>query len=412
MKKMNNKELQNVVRPGITHLMMWFGGELPEKRRIVYRPGQKLSYQACRDDENKLVYVDYVKTLKGECKKMEEKGEACILVYDSKMTNDKGKQKMKDIVKDIPNCYLVDYEEFSAMLKKNLKSEDNGRRITCKDYYKHDAEGNSNEIQSWMIKHIDNLVQHNIDDPTFNINLNVINGMGNLVDCARMLLLLHPSKLKQLATESNKNGKKTILLDPKDCSMLYHDFDMIQKDKSIKYVEDIREVRSYKDVPLLLCGPMDYACSNVCCENGIIRAISDNDDNDAILSIMLSYKNANTKREYKYFGAVNMYLATSYNKKCESTSDFRKLFIDEGHRTWWYKNDVMHNITDGDLKDNNRKEKYVKKNNININNKPAKIMQFKKIGWRIDKYSNNKDAHDFIKSNVKYNNGEVSYMKK
>ena len=55
MKKMNNKELQNVVRPGITHLMMWFGGELPEKRRIVYRPGQKLSYQACRDDEKTII---------------------------------------------------------------------------------------------------------------------------------------------------------------------------------------------------------------------------------------------------------------------------------------------------------------------------------------------------------------------
>ena len=418
MKKTDDVEVQNVVFPKMTHLMIWFGGELPEKRRIVYRPRQKLLYQVCRDDKNKLVYVDYVKTLKGECKKMKEKGEACILVYDSKMTNDEGKQKMEDIVKDIPNCYIVDYEAFSAMLKKNLKSEDNGRRITGKDYYKHDAEGNSNEIQSWMIEHIDKLIRHNIDDPTFNVNSNVINGMGNLVDCVRMLLLLHPSKLKQFAIDCTANAEKEVLPNPKDFSILYHDFDMIQIEKPIKYVKKIHEdVRSYKDEPLLLCNAMGFACKNIGTENCIIRAISKDDDNEAILQIMLSYKNTTAAAEierngkYKNYSNVNMYMATVNHAKCES-ADFDKLFIDEGHRTWWYKNDVMHNITDEDLKNNNRKAKYVKKNNININNKPAKIMQFKKIGWRIDKYSNNKDERDFIKSNVKYNNGEVSYMKK
>ena len=94
MKEADNTTITNNLIPtGTTHLMMWFGGELPEKRIIEYREGQQPTYQVDRDDENRKCYVNYVETLKKECKKMEEKGEACILVYDSKMIDDAGKQK-------------------------------------------------------------------------------------------------------------------------------------------------------------------------------------------------------------------------------------------------------------------------------------------------------------------------------
>ena len=115
-------------------------------------------------------------------------------------------------------------------------------------------------------------------------------------------------------TISNLEQVKTKLPNPKDFSILYHDFDMIQIEKPIKYVEKIHEdVRSYKDEPLLLCGPMDYACSNVCCENGIIRAISKDDDNEAILQIMLSYKNTTAAAEIERNGKYKNYSNGCYN---------------------------------------------------------------------------------------------------
>lgn len=230
MEKVNSLIRTNYLVPqGTTHVMMWFGGVLPDKRMIRYRPGQKLQYQAYRDNENKHVYVNYVETLKGECKKMEQKGEACILVYDSKMIDDAGKQKMKDIVKDIPNCYLVDFEDFlQTALKNNIQFE-SGKQFL----YDHEITqiAKSKKISDF-IEHLKTLIESNKDNMKFT-SLISRDCVGNLVDCARMLLLLNPSKLKRLAIDSNKEDKKTIKPKTDDFSLLYHDFDMIQKNKHL-----------------------------------------------------------------------------------------------------------------------------------------------------------------------------------
>ena len=381
MKKADNTTIiNNLIPTGTTHLMMWFGGELPEKRIIEYRKEQP-KYPAGRDDENGKCYVNYAETLKKECKKMEDKGEACILVYDSNMIDEAGKQKMKNIVKDIPNCYLVDFEEYSMMLEKNLQSKDNNRIIETYDYYGENVTDKSNNVQSWMIEHINKLVKCNVKKPTF-LTKNIITGMGNLVDCARMLLLLHPSKLKQLAIESNKGAKKTIPLNTEDYCMLYHDFDMIYTDKKTKYVDIENEqhyevVQPVKDKPLLLCEAMGGACKNIGYENGIIRAVSTNDDNDAILSIMTSYKKttkaceSKSSKEYRNLSSVNMFMATCYDKKCMS-ADFRELFTDEGHRSWQIDPKTAHAQQSASIKQqqnyadkkiNNNSSEYYEKNN-------------------------------------------------
>ena len=83
-----------------------------------------------------------------------------------------------------------------------------------------------------FIEHLKTLIESNKDNMKFT-SLISRDCVGNLVDCARMLLLLNPSKLKRLAIDSNKEDKKTIKPKTDDFSLLYHDFDMIQKNKHL-----------------------------------------------------------------------------------------------------------------------------------------------------------------------------------
>ena len=271
----------------------------------------------------------------------------------------------------------MDFEEYSIKLKNTLQSKDNNRKIETYDYHRKNVTDTSNDVQSWMIEHINKLVKCNAENPTFLIK-NIITGMGNLVDCARMLLLLHPSKLKQLAIKSNEGAKKTIQLNPKDYCMLYHDFDMIYTDKETKYVDIENEqhhevVQPVKDKPLLLCKAMDCACKNIGWENGIIRAISANDDNDTILSIMASYKHttepreSKSSKEYRNLSSVNMFMATRYHDKC-MYADFSELFTDEGHRSWQIdpkqqSASIKQQQNYADKKINNNSSEYYEKNN-------------------------------------------------
>ena len=73
----------------VTHLMIWVGSVLPESRNISWRDSV-IHYPANNKEDNtsergKYSFVNYVRTLQGECQKMKNKNEACILVYDSKM---------------------------------------------------------------------------------------------------------------------------------------------------------------------------------------------------------------------------------------------------------------------------------------------------------------------------------------
>ena len=96
--------------------MIWLGGQLPTKQRVFLRPNEKYIYQTTSNDN--FQYVDYVQTLQEECKKKEQKGEACILVYNSKMMKNNEKLELQKIVNNISNCYLVDYEDFANELKQ------------------------------------------------------------------------------------------------------------------------------------------------------------------------------------------------------------------------------------------------------------------------------------------------------
>ena len=44
--------MQDIIHPGITHLMTWFGGALPEYREVHYRQDQNPQYKAYKDDKS------------------------------------------------------------------------------------------------------------------------------------------------------------------------------------------------------------------------------------------------------------------------------------------------------------------------------------------------------------------------
>ncbi|GEM_PF-3032681 len=321
-------ELDLLVPGGITHVMMWFGGGLPRERKIsvhYWKSGEKPAYESNREREyiysnyekdkvtEQYAFIDYVETLKGECKKMKEKNEACILVYDSRMITKKEDEiELKKIVKSIPNCYLVDYEDFIKKLDKNEHPD--------------------------FVKHIDGMINANKQKRNHSTTLKG-DTMGNLVDCVRMLLLLKPRKLKELAIEKN-DKKKSDLIKADDFTLLYHDFDMIQtaqgdivkqnvklrKTKKKDNVDNDDDILNYK---LVFCSRMDHG-SGIFVENGIIFANSKNDKNTELENMISSYMSL---LQYEKKG-VSMYddvIASMY--KCRN--NFARQFFDEGHRTWW-----------------------------------------------------------------------------
>ena len=317
---------------GITHLMMWLGGPLPEKRRIKNREGYQYSYCTSTDHkatDGKYTYVNYIATLKGECEKMKKKGEKCILVYDSKMIKKQDEEKLKDIISQISNCYLVDYEVFKKHLSKKI-----GKNNFLKKVWR-----NQNNPQYDFIKHIDHIIEQNKVEPFIAVSgMLSYNDIGNLVDCVRMLLLHNPKILKQIA---NDNDLQKTPLDVNDCCLLYHDFDMIQRTDKPKYEEEknieMKTLESLGEQSIVFCSSFDNGAGTRI-ENGIIFANSKDDKNSTIDHIISDYlkdkKQDNTSAIYHYILENRTLLINSFFK------DFR----DEGHRTWSVYSDYTNDI--------------------------------------------------------------------
>ena len=210
--------------------------------------------------------MEELKKLRQKAKKKKKKnGESCIFVYDSKMINKEGKEELKKIVGEIPNCYLVDYEDFAKQLKQDKNILD------------------SKTIKSF-IDHIDEIIEYSKEYPNFDPCPNSIYNIGNLVDCMRMLLLLCPGKLKEIA---NQQGKKP--LNSEDCSILYNDLDMLQKEddglnKSTQTFETNDKQQFFFSLPMQGDGGKVF-------ENGIIFARSQNNSNCNIKKIIDDYLN-------------------------------------------------------------------------------------------------------------------------
>ena len=312
MESEETKKSKYLVPEGTTHLMMWVGGALPTSRIINYNSlcgiGKDKKYEY--EDVNKRyedtrTVVDYVKTLQGECFKMQKKGESCVLVYDSKMVNNESKEQLKKIVEKIPNCYLVDYEDFAQQLKQDKNIPD------------------SKTINSF-IDHIDEIIECIKEYPNFDSDLNSIYNIGNLVDCMRMLLLLCPGKLNEIA---NQQGKKT--LNNKDCHLLYHDFDMLQKeDVELKKSEQTKFPENDAQQLLFFSKPME-GDSGIVFENGVIFARSPNNSNDHVTDIITSYLNCLSCKNKKGLYDNIDYASIKIN-------DFSEQYRNEGHRAWQF----------------------------------------------------------------------------
>ena len=322
MESEETKKSKYLVPKGTTHLMMWVGGALPTDRIVKYNKecccGDEKQYRY-EDTEKRLEYkiffcieaftaVDYVKTLKGECERMLKKGESCILVYDSKMVNKEGEEELKKIVGKIPNCYLVDYEVFKQQLghDKNTNTKD-GETIKS------------------FIDHIDEIIEYNKEYPSFDWRLDNIYNIGNLVDCMRMLLLLYPGKLKEIANQTNK---KTQQLQDKNSSLLYHDFDILQKKEEDLFnkSELTTLLENDKQQCLFFSTPMDGESGIF--ENGIIFANSPNNQNDGIMNIINCYlpKSKGSK--------PNTALYNSLVGDSISINNFSEQYKNEAHRSW------------------------------------------------------------------------------
>ncbi len=322
---MEKKSTTNFSVPkGTTHLMMWFGGALPTKQQIDGEHSFKYTYPSSNSGED--ICVDYVKTLQGECKKMAEKNEACILVYSSKMLENKNEEKkqLKDVVKDIPNCYLVDYDDYikniaDIPLKQEVAFKFDVGTINKKSKY--------TKISDFK-EHINKLIEYHFANPEKNADQVERNSLGNIVDCARLLLLLQPKVLKNLAIQTN-NNKKTFLPNSNDSTLLYHDFDIIQN--NVLQKDNIGAKKFPENIELCCCKPQDNADSTKF-ENGIIFANSQNDRNEIIENIIHMYMNQMS--EYTPLSDPKAIFPCMQDEKRVVINDFSNQFIDEGHRTW------------------------------------------------------------------------------
>lgn len=312
----SKKENNYRVPKGTTHLMMWIGSGLPREREVHYQNKNEkpLRYEITDKRNGERAVVNYVATLQGECKKMQDKGDSCILVYDSRMIRQKDKKEMEEIVKKIPNCYLVDYKDYVEELKKGEDFE-----------FKSSAKCHGKVIkscckQSEFIKDID-------DNITFNLETNGFSeltrfSMGNLVDCMRILLLLHPGKLKKLANEKNKS--KTTKLNDKDYTLLYHDFDMIQPDQEVYKNNQQDNDDKIKKEQALFGKNMGngHGLGN---ENGLIWVNSNGDRNEVLENMISNYldviDNEYGQIIYRYANLAN-------------ANNFKGQFSDESHLSW------------------------------------------------------------------------------
>ena len=385
------------VPKGITHLMIWVGSCLPKAREVTSVNHKKTPFTYQIETE-KGCYVDYVKTLKEECKKMKEKGETCILVYSRSFINIMDVVNMNRIIDKIENCYLVKYEDFVDKIKdEDIKIENKSiqlrmyggesRDYKCTTCTQKDFIDHINEI-------ISNIMLKKTPEEQIYSNLLYKSCIGNLVDCMRMLLLAHPSKLKQCAIESQKSRrppKQTLNI--KDFSLLYHDFDMIQIDTTTKSEQD--GVFSKTEPQLIFLKPQENsACSYL--ENGLILANSPKDRNLTIEEIWFSYMNA--QKNVSIFDIIQAGTRTVMN--CDGQ------WKEEGHRSWCIKpqslepiistNKELHETSKGFPKINDNKilQDY-KTNNKNQTNNKESATVFPKIGGKKElQYNNEKPTNN------------------
>ena len=345
---------QYCVPKGTTHLMMWFGSSLPEKRAVAFNPEVKYTYEL-GEGEDGYLYVNYVKTLQEECKKMEGKGEACIFVYDSRFLSLHDKQQLQDVVSSIPNCYFVDYKEFVKKVKKEPDIEYNKQPIsrTSDDGTTFERTFKKNK-QSDFIDDIENLIKSNVKKQNFGSLKK--NSMGNLVDCARMLLLHHPRKLKELAIENaiKNNSNKSIKLEPKDCSLLYHDFDLIQKTQpDIQHTQNKQNdnMKFEKDKPYLIFQKNMHGSTACGVENSLIFAISPNDKNERIDNIWCWYMNP------IYVDGPPLFNVLGNDKEIELMGmDVSGHWKDENHCSWKIEPGNPKHIVNRDIQNTENKQ--------------------------------------------------------
>ena len=308
MQNPKNEVTNYLVPQGTTHLMMWIGSGLPTERIVEYNEecGDYIyEDRSKRDNKLRVTTVNYVETLSGECKKMKEKGESCILVYDSKMVNKEGEEELKKIVRKIPNCYLVDYEDFAKKLKE-------------------DKDVKQNETMTSFIDHINEIIEYNKEYPNFDREINNIHNIGNLVDCMRMLLLLCPGKLKEIANQTNKKEQK---LQDKDCSMLYHDLDMLQQEDNYSNKNKKTFKINDQQADLRFSKPM-AGDTGKNFENGIIFANSPNNQNNSIMQIINNYLDQLKSNEKR--GLYN-----DIRDWTVSINNFSEQYKNEAHRSWY-----------------------------------------------------------------------------
>ena len=341
-----NEVFPYCVPKGITHLMMWFGSSLPEARYVGAWHEDIHTYEVGKDEKGG-IYVNYVKTLQEECKKMEGKGEACIFVYDSRFLSESDEQKLQNIVSLIPNCYFVDYKEFVKKVKQgpDIVYDKQPIPITWDDGTTFERTFEKNK-QSDFIDDIETLIESNVKKQIFEYSLKK-NSMANIVDCARMLLLHHPRKLKELAIENaiKNNSNKSIKLYPKDCSLLYHDFDLIQQTQpNIQHTKKQTKLTGEKNIELdknksyLVFQKNIHGCTAWGVENSLIFAISPNDKNERIDSICCWYINSCYYLNPYVLDGDPLFDVLGRDKEIELMEmDVSSHWKDEKHGSWKYE---------------------------------------------------------------------------
>ena len=181
--------------------------------------------------------------------------------------------------------------------------------------------------QSEFIKDIDDNITYNSE--TDGISMLKKYSIGNLVDCMRILLLLHPGTLKKLANE--KNDKKINKLDCKDYTLLYHDFDMIQPDQEVYKNNQQDNDDEIKKEQALFGKNMGNGCGTDK-ENGLIWVNSVDDRNSLLENMISNYlygpiSNENDRKIYSHADLAN-------------ANNFKGQFSDESHQSWQYASET------------------------------------------------------------------------
>ena len=334
-KRAESVEKNYLVPNGITHLMMWFGNQLPSSQIVEQATREPKNTYATknvgiRKDQfygtRHYQCVDYVKTLQEECKKMQKNGDNCILVYNSVMLYNDEKQQLKNIVKDIPNCYLVDYNDFVKKIQD----------ITLPSVKSCKCPITTQKLSNFC-EHISDLI-YDLEHDRGGVGHNSIQ---NIVDCSRMLLLLCPGYLKEIANSSNMKKKQ---LDTQDYSLLYQDFDCIYKDNETNCVNslccfccknnddpiDINTINDIKNESLLMSKVTDRKGNLLPhAGNNIIFANSPNNRNQKIENYI-----------YRYLNDHRTGINEVMRFECDR-NDFSSQFIHEYHNSYRFNDEEL-----------------------------------------------------------------------